>query len=279
LSQSAVRVIERVLRLGGILALGWVSWGWLDARLYQAQQERELAEALGRERLAHVVAARDAEGEDLAAPSWNGARVEIVGKGPARVVPAEETPVDADTGSTDEPGSRGRSQSEEPVPAAERLAEVRNAAGTERAQASSARAERLTRLRVPRLGISVMVAPDVDARSLRRAVGHIPGTARPGEAGNVGIAGHRDTFFRPLKRVEVGDDVLLTTPDGEHRYVVEWTQIVDPDSVDVLAPTDEAVLTLVTCYPFYYVGHAPERFIVRARRVGGPDSSAAPPAT
>ena len=125
----------------------------------------------------------------------------------------------------------------------------------------------LGRLTVPRLGMGVMVAPDVNARSLRRAAGHIPGTVLPGGEGNSGIAGHRDTFFRPLRRIERGDEIVLTTEAGDARYVVEWTRVVAPEAVEVLSPTPYPALTLVTCYPFYYVGHAPERFIVRARLV------------
>lgn len=127
--------------------------------------------------------------------------------------------------------------------------------------------ESLGRLEVPRLGLAVIVAAGVDNKTLRRAAGHIPGTALPGETGNVGIAGHRDSFFRPLKDIAAGDQVVLTTPYGTFLYEVESTQIVGPRRVDVLDPTPEPALTLVTCYPFYYVGSAPKRFIVRAREI------------
>jgi sortase A len=127
--------------------------------------------------------------------------------------------------------------------------------------------EPLGRIEIPRLGVSVIVSEGLDRKTLRRAVGHIPGTAFPGDLGNVGIAGHRDSFFRPLKDVQVGDEVVLTTPRGRFRYVVEETEIVRPNHVEVLDPTEEPTLTLVTCYPFYYVGSAPKRFIVQAREV------------
>jgi sortase A len=127
--------------------------------------------------------------------------------------------------------------------------------------------EPVGRIEIPRLGVSVIVSEGLDRKTLRRAVGHVPGTALPGDLGNVGIAGHRDSFFRPLKDVRVGDQVVLTTPRGTFRYVVEATAVVRPDRVDVLDPTAEPTLTLVTCYPFYYVGSAPERFIVQAREV------------
>jgi sortase A len=94
----------------------------------------------------------------------------------------------------------------------------------------------------------------------------VPETALPGESGNIGIAAHRDTFFRPLKDIQIGDLIRLTTHNGVFDYHVEWMRIVKPEAVDVLDPTDIPSLTLVTCYPFYYVGSAPDRFIVRARK-------------
>jgi sortase A len=124
--------------------------------------------------------------------------------------------------------------------------------------------EALGRLEVPRLDVSVMVAQGVSDSTLRRSVGHIPGTALPGEMGNVGIAGHRDSFFRPLKDIRKNDTLTLTTLNGTYQYVVDSTRIVSPDDVQVLDPIGRPTLTLVTCYPFYYVGSAPKRFIVQA---------------
>jgi sortase A len=120
------------------------------------------------------------------------------------------------------------------------------------------------RIEIPRLGVSAVVRAGTDARTLRLAVGHIGGTALPGESGNVGLAAHRDTFFRRLGDIREGDEVRMVTPDGVFTYRVKGTQIVDPDDVWVLDPTDAPALTLVTCYPFTYVGSAPRRFIVRA---------------
>jgi sortase A len=122
------------------------------------------------------------------------------------------------------------------------------------------------RIEISRIGIAAIIVEGTSARSLRRAVGHIPGTALPGEQGNVAIAGHRDTFFRALRSVREGDEILLTTPDGSYRYVVDSTTIFAPDDAEALADSNEAILTLVTCYPFYFVGPAPQRFIVRAHR-------------
>ena len=123
------------------------------------------------------------------------------------------------------------------------------------------------RMEVQRLGVSVVVMEGTSDKTLRRAVGHIAGTGLPGGPGNVGIAGHRDTFFRPLRNIRADDIITLTTLAGAYRYRVVSTKVVSPDDVAVLAPDGTEILTLVTCYPFYYVGSAPERFIVRAQRV------------
>ena len=124
-------------------------------------------------------------------------------------------------------------------------------------------------LRIPRLKLAVPIHEGVDAPVLDQGAGHIPETARPGdESGNVGIAGHRDSFFRGLKDVRTGDEIELATRDARDRYVVERTWVVGPDDVSVLEPTAAPSMTLVTCYPFYYVGSAPRRYIVRAVRAG-----------
>jgi sortase A len=123
------------------------------------------------------------------------------------------------------------------------------------------------RLEIPRLQLSVMVVEGSSDRDLRLGVGHILGTALPGNSGNVGLAGHRDTVFRKLSQIQSQDLVTFTTLTGVFQYRVISTSIVRPTSVEVLDPTPDPELTLVTCYPFFYVGHAPQRFIVRARRV------------
>jgi sortase A len=123
------------------------------------------------------------------------------------------------------------------------------------------------RLEIQRLGLSVMVTEGDDHRTLRRAVGHIPGTALPGQNGNIALTGHRDTFFRPLRNVRLDDIVTLSTLRGEYRYRVLSTQVVSPDNVSVLDPGGSEILTLITCHPFYFVGAAPNRFIVRAERI------------
>jgi len=119
-------------------------------------------------------------------------------------------------------------------------------------------------LRIPRIRLEVAVLPGTDDRTLDRAVGHIDDTALPGADGNSGIAGHRDGFFRGLKDIAEGDVIELETTQVKEIYRVERMWVVDPEDVSVLDPTPTRVLTLVTCYPFYYVGPAPRRYIVRA---------------
>jgi sortase A len=124
----------------------------------------------------------------------------------------------------------------------------------------------LGRIEIPRIGVSVAVLQGTTSRTLRLGVGHIKGTAFPGEPGNIGIAGHRDTYFRALKDIRRDDEIQLETATGIARYEVDWIQITSPSDVGVLAPAAESSLTLVTCYPFYYIGLAPKRYIVHARR-------------
>jgi sortase A len=147
------------------------------------------------------------------------------------------------------------------------------------------------RLEIPRLGLSAILIEGDDAKTLRRAVGHIPNTALPGQPGNVALTGHRDTFFRPLRNIRENDIIVVTTLNGQYRYRVVSTRVVSPDDVAVLNAGTPAhrrrvdvagnhgsladdksagpgeILTLVTCYPFYFVGAAPDRFIVRAERL------------
>ena len=135
------------------------------------------------------------------------------------------------------------------------------------AQVAGTPVRALGRLEVPHAKLSVMLLEGTDESTLNRAVGHIEGTALPGERGNVGIAGHRDSFFRGLAHLERGDELSVTTLEGVAHYQVADLEVVEPTAVDVLAATDHEALTLVTCYPFYYVGDAPQRFIVHAKQV------------
>jgi sortase A len=124
----------------------------------------------------------------------------------------------------------------------------------------------LGRIEIPRLGISGMIAEGTDNATLKRAVGHVRSTSQPGEAGNVGLAAHRDGFFRGLGGVRKDDLIRIVTPRGTFSYRVEWSVVVDPHRIDVLDATAERSLTLITCYPFNWIGHAPKRFVVRAKQ-------------
>jgi sortase A len=131
----------------------------------------------------------------------------------------------------------------------------------------------LGRVEIPRLGISAIVADGTDAKTLGRAVGHIPTTALPGRPGNCALAGHRDTFLRGLGGVRPRDVIRVVTLEGTYAYQVAWTEVVDPRRVDVLDSTATRSLTLVTCYPFVFVGHAPKRFVVRATQITQVDAA------
>jgi sortase A len=122
----------------------------------------------------------------------------------------------------------------------------------------------LGRIEIPRINVSVAVLQGTTSRTLRLGVGHIKGTALPGEPGNIGIAGHRDTYFRALKDIRKDDEIQLQTATGISKYIVDWIKITSPSDNEVLAPTNESSLTIVTCYPFYYIGAAPKRYIVHA---------------
>jgi sortase A len=149
---------------------------------------------------------------------------------------------------------------------AEQTAAFELAARTERAPRRVATGDLVGMLDVPRLQLSTPVIEGDDDRTLKRSVGHLPDTPLPWEAGNSAIAGHRDGLFRPLKDVKVGDEIRFRTTKDEFVYRVTRTSIVEPDDLSVLERRPETTLTLITCYPFYYVGSAPQRFIVQATR-------------
>jgi sortase A len=129
------------------------------------------------------------------------------------------------------------------------------------------------RLEIPRVGLSVIVVEGDDERTLDVAVGHLPDTPLPWQDGKAAFAGHRNTFFRPLRRIHVGDDIRLETRHGTFRYrVTRWT-VVDPNDLRVLEPSPLEALTLITCYPFDFLGAAPRRFVVHAARVASAHDS------
>lgn len=197
----------------GVLLLGYCGYVLLDARLYEADQNRRFQQAL--------------EGP---APSNDD---------PQRIQPASLPPAEVNKSSTrrEGPGIVGGGDSA------------------------------LGRIEISAIGLETMIMEGTDAKTLRRAVGHIPGTPLPGQRGNIVIAGHRDTFFRPLRNIHQDDEITLTTLAGSYRYRVDSIKVVEPDDTAVLDNSDAETLTLVTCYPFYFVGPAPKRFVVRAQRV------------
>jgi sortase A len=215
---------EIALALIAVVCLSAWTWSYLDSHLFQAYESWRFSRALA----AGPAASAPAPTRMRQLPEDNSAAAGAPVASPAK------------------PASPGPARS--PRPATPAISE----------------GEPLGRLEVSRLGLSVMVAQGVSGRTLRRSVGHIPATALPGEPGNIGIAGHRDTFFRPLKDIRKNDTITLATLQGTYRYVVDSTAIVGPDDIQVLDPTGRPTLTLVTCYPFYYVGAAPQRFVVQA---------------
>jgi len=128
--------------------------------------------------------------------------------------------------------------------------------------------EAFAKLSIPRLDTELYVVEGDDSADLLRGPGHLPGTAMPGDDGNCVIAAHRDTHFRVLKDIHKGDDIIVQTSRGQFLYRVAGTQIVQPSNTSALEPTHDAELKLITCYPFYYVGSAPKRFVVKAQLAG-----------
>jgi sortase A len=189
-TNPVLRWSRNVFLIIGLLALSYVGFALLDARLYQAEQARRFERALKETNLAR----------------------------------AESSGIAVSEGST------------------------------------------LGRIEISSVGLTAMILEGTDDGTLRRAAGHIRGTPLPGQQGNVALAGHRDTFFRGLRKILVNDEITLTTLSGSYRYRVDSTIVVKPEETEVLED-DGDILTLVTCYPFNFVGSAPRRFIVRARRV------------
>lgn len=151
----------------------------------------------------------------------------------------------------------------------ERALPERTNANDPQHSATVGRSQSLGRLEVPRLGLSVVVAEGDDEKTLAIAAGHLPDTPLPWQNGNSAVAGHRDTFFRPLQRIQVGDEIRFATRQGIFRYRVTRQTVVNPEDVWVLESSPSTALTLITCYPFDFVGPAPQRLIVHAERLGG----------
>ncbi len=145
---------------------------------------------------------------------------------------------------------------------------VSQPSATEASPRVMAEGDVIGQIEVPRLGLSAIIIQGDSDDVLRRAVGHVPETALPGQGGNIALAGHRDTIFRPLRDVKIGDTISLRTTAGDHSYRVTSTEVVPPTDIGVLQSRGENELTLITCFPFHYIGHAPNRFIVRALETG-----------
>lgn len=154
-----------------------------------------------------------------------------------------------------------------------RLAELQAAAedgaadGTSVAPVLPSSADPIGRIEIPGRDVSSPILSGIDKAALDVAVGQVPGTAGFRDRGNVVLAGHRDTHFRGLRDIAVGDRITIETTEGQLAYEVVWTKVTTPQDVEVMDPTGDDVLTLVTCFPFYYIGSAPNRFVVRASRV------------
>jgi sortase A len=173
------------------------------------------------------------------------------------------------------PAGEGASAGDEP--AFSKPVPPQPAAPAHKPRAAVPSASIIGRIEISSAGVRAIIVDGTANESLRRAVGHIEGTALPGEPGNVGLAGHRDTFFRGLRNVQKDDAIVIRTLEGTYEYRVSSLQIVGPDDVEVLQASAAPTLTLVTCYPFDYVGPAPRRFVVQAREVSGPGITPRPP--
>jgi sortase A len=175
------------------------------------------------------------------------------------------------------PSSEARSYEETRPPADEPGSANGGGAHTHKDRQANRPGVPMAVVQIPRIHLAVPLLEGTDERTLSRDVGHIAGTARPGEMGNIGIAGHRDSFFRGLKDIKLGDAIELKTVKGTDTYEVDQIDIVTPDDVSVLRPRATASLTLVTCYPFHFIGSAPQRYIVGAflthETSSGPGSS------
>lgn len=148
-----------------------------------------------------------------------------------------------------------------------REATIAPAPPAESGRSRPARGDAIALLEIPRLRVCVPIVEGDGDAELDRAAGHLPDTPLPWEAGNAAIAGHRDTVFRPLARVRAGDVIRVTTPGARYDYAVRDTRVVEPDDLSVLEAGPVPALTLITCYPFRFVGPAPQRFVVRAERI------------
>lgn len=250
---SLLRRAEIVLWLIGLSLLAVAVAASVHRWHYQAKQERALARLASSAGAAPAIDevsrpwALEVGGDESAAPALPS----------LPVVPVELAPRESadDSGA----GTAGLN------PANSEEAAAEEAAAVERDLLLDP--DVIGRIEIPRLGVEAIVREGDDDETLERAVGLIPGTARPGDGGNTALAGHRDTFFRPLRRIRVGDVIRLEVPPYTYAYRVDETRVVEPSEVSVLQSRGTEELTLLTCYPFRWIGPAPERFVVKATRI------------
>ncbi len=242
-NRPALRWAEYLFLFVGLIALDYYIWVSLDTTFYQAYESWSFD--------------REVKGLPASFPKFLASELGLnFPDSPTTLSEAQAAPGPANVsptlpGDTRAPLQTGNSDRRRPT--TPHKAEAENVIG---------------RILVPRLQLSAMVREGIADETLRRAVGHIPSTALPGQLGNVGLAGHRDTFFRKLRDIRKMDKVVVSTLKGNYDYLVESVKIVLPQDVSVLRTVPgEQVLTLVTCFPFNYVGSAPKRFIVRAKQV------------
>jgi sortase A len=236
LRSKGLRRIELALWALGVLLVGVALVATSARWRYQAQQERAFS-----------------------APPETGAAGEIPRRDP---VPVAVPPVEWVSNPTPLPAL-------EKKPAEANKADAQPANPPRKPRKTSAEVDpaALGRIEIPRLGVRAIIRKGADEDTLDRAVGLVPGTASPGEAGNIVLAAHRDTFFRPLRHIKVADRIRLVVPPNEYVYEVDSTRVVPPEETSVLQSRGTEELTLVTCYPFGFIGPAPDRFIVSAKRV------------
>jgi sortase A len=219
--------IEYVLLLAGLACLNYYIWTNTSAEISQAYESWSFSEELQ----GHKVSTAGFVKDEIGA---------LFGKRASRTAPL----------------ARRLESTPKPVPLEKSMPAIR-----------LGESDVIGRIRIPRLRLNLMIREGVTAPTLRLAVGHVQSTALPGYPGNVALAAHRDTFFRPLRDIKKGDAITIETIGGNYQYAVDSIDIVSPTTVSVLEASNHPSLTLITCYPFYYVGSAPRRFIVRATQM------------
>ena len=249
-NQGIIRWAEYLFLFIGLIALDCYIWVSLDSTFYQAYESWSFD--------------RQVKGLPVSIPKFLGAEFGLSAADSDTSGAADRRAETDSASATDTlPGDTGT----QPSPQSQ-TAKLNRQAQDGASPNPAAPLGLIGRIQVPRLQLSAMVREGVEDDTLRRAVGHIPSTALPGQLGNVGLAGHRDTFFRKLRDIRKADKIVVSTLKGNYDYEVESLKIVAPKDVSVLrALPGEQVLTLVTCFPFNYVGAAPKRFIVRAKQL------------